>query len=444
MLSPRHTGLLLVALATVARLWLAFRWGALADEAYYWVWSRELALGYFDHPPGIAWLIAWAPPSAGWVRLPGIVLTSVGSGLLVDKARDPVLLAALLGVLPPLWLLGTLATPDAPLLGLWMIALAAVQRDRPGIAGGIAGIAVLAKYTALALLPLLLLGDPALRRDRRLWIGAGLGALCLAPHGVWSMAQGHPALAFQAEHGLGGDGLRWAGPLLVLGQQLGMGAGLLGLAALAWAGRGWRSDRLAWATSVPLVGFFALAALRAAPEANWPAPAWIGLALGLSQAHGRLRAAVQTGVWVALGLSLMAVAQVERPLVPLAVDPGARPHTGAAFARTAVKFVLPPGVEAHSEGAAGIEVLTERYQEAAWLRFHFGVDATVWPGCGRPSQLDGEAGGDAVLYLRPATGGPPGCVAETWDVAGRQRFAEHDPAARLAGTWDVIALERRR
>ena len=28
-----------------------------ADEAYYWLWSRHLAAGYFDHPPAIAWLI---------------------------------------------------------------------------------------------------------------------------------------------------------------------------------------------------------------------------------------------------------------------------------------------------------------------------------------------------------------------------------------------------
>ena len=28
-----------------------------ADEAYYWLWSKHLAAGYFDHPPMIAWLI---------------------------------------------------------------------------------------------------------------------------------------------------------------------------------------------------------------------------------------------------------------------------------------------------------------------------------------------------------------------------------------------------
>jgi hypothetical protein len=27
------------------------------DEAYYWLWSKHLAWGYFDHPPMIAWII---------------------------------------------------------------------------------------------------------------------------------------------------------------------------------------------------------------------------------------------------------------------------------------------------------------------------------------------------------------------------------------------------
>ena len=27
------------------------------DEAYYILWSNNLSLGYYDHPPMIAWLI---------------------------------------------------------------------------------------------------------------------------------------------------------------------------------------------------------------------------------------------------------------------------------------------------------------------------------------------------------------------------------------------------
>ncbi|MBS1982537.1 MAG: hypothetical protein JST16_00080 [Bdellovibrionales bacterium] len=41
----------------LVRLWLAGFGGIHPDEAYYWFWSRHLSLGYFDHPPMVAWLI---------------------------------------------------------------------------------------------------------------------------------------------------------------------------------------------------------------------------------------------------------------------------------------------------------------------------------------------------------------------------------------------------
>src|SRR5579862_2769325 len=48
-----------LAVLTGLRLLLAARFPLAPDEAYYWVWSRALAPGYFDHPPMIAlWIRA--------------------------------------------------------------------------------------------------------------------------------------------------------------------------------------------------------------------------------------------------------------------------------------------------------------------------------------------------------------------------------------------------
>src|SRR5690606_38864797 len=44
-------GLLLVRLIVTSQL------GFFADEAYYWVWSEDLAFGYYDHPPMVALFI---------------------------------------------------------------------------------------------------------------------------------------------------------------------------------------------------------------------------------------------------------------------------------------------------------------------------------------------------------------------------------------------------
>ena len=31
----------------------------LPDEAYYWLWSKNIALSYFDHPPLATWVLAF-------------------------------------------------------------------------------------------------------------------------------------------------------------------------------------------------------------------------------------------------------------------------------------------------------------------------------------------------------------------------------------------------
>ena len=52
----RNTVLTILAFTTL-RL-LAAAWTPLTfDEAYYWLWSRHLAFGYYDHPPMVALLI---------------------------------------------------------------------------------------------------------------------------------------------------------------------------------------------------------------------------------------------------------------------------------------------------------------------------------------------------------------------------------------------------
>lgn len=53
------TGLVLIIIATstAIRLWLGANLELHFDEAYYWYWSKNLQLAYFDHPPAVAWLI---------------------------------------------------------------------------------------------------------------------------------------------------------------------------------------------------------------------------------------------------------------------------------------------------------------------------------------------------------------------------------------------------
>src|SRR5262249_27935614 len=47
----------LVLVTLAGQLWYVSARELVPDEAYYWVWSRHLALSYFDHPPMVAYLI---------------------------------------------------------------------------------------------------------------------------------------------------------------------------------------------------------------------------------------------------------------------------------------------------------------------------------------------------------------------------------------------------
>ena len=82
---------LLIAALTAMRLVYAGALDLRTDEAYYWTWSKESALAFLDHPPGIAWLIRFGTAIFGdtrlGVRFGGIVAMLVTQLLLADIVR---------------------------------------------------------------------------------------------------------------------------------------------------------------------------------------------------------------------------------------------------------------------------------------------------------------------------------------------------------------------
>src|ERR1700749_266975 len=115
--------LALVALRLVAAFWTPITF----DEAYYWMWSKALAGGYYDHPPMVALVIRAGTLIAGdtefGVRLVSILLALPMSyavfrsaAILFGGARVAATAAILLNV-TLMAAAGTLiVTPDSPLL----------------------------------------------------------------------------------------------------------------------------------------------------------------------------------------------------------------------------------------------------------------------------------------------------------------------------------------
>jgi 4-amino-4-deoxy-L-arabinose transferase-like glycosyltransferase len=390
------------------------------DETYYWEWSRNLAFGYFDHPPVLAWLIragtmVFGDTSFG-VRVLSIVAGSGCALAVAFMARSlggdaSARLAALLFTVIPLVAAGAvLATPDAPMLCAIAWALYAVLRalglparaqdeDAPAtgsqstrwwlIAGVAMGFAMASKYTSV-LIPVSVLAAfvAHAKLQNRFgqagpYIAVAVAALVLAPVLAWNAMNDWVSFRFQLSHGLGAPR---GGVLGALNRELELIGGQIGLLspilfyfvmralrdALRFSEEGFRLI-LGLVAAIPLA-FFMYSATRRSVEANWPALAWISAVVLLASdlPHSpRMRAWLGRGIVLAAALSAIVYVHVIVPIIPL---PAPRDQVAKAFGWPLVAATVErkraqvrqrPGFE-----TAPIFIGAERYQDASEVAFH--------------------------------------------------------------------------
>ena len=247
--------------------------------------------------------------------------------------------------------------------------------------------------------------------------------------------------------GLAGPPLQLLGQLGVLTPPLGAvcAAWLVGSGRRVFAGMADRTERLAWWTSAPVVALFCLAAVGGPPEAHWPAPAWIGVGLGVTHGSRRLVDSAWIASWIGLFASIGLALHGTTPLARLPVDPATRLTEGAVLADVVGRWALPEGVAAWEERVVEASpVLTERYQEAALIHWHLGIPAVKAPGCGRPDQYDLWAAPPLpprALFVKPATSGTLLCTDDRYDKRGPHRLRGEDRVGRLVGIWDLWELD---
>jgi 4-amino-4-deoxy-L-arabinose transferase-like glycosyltransferase len=207
--SVRNTALTvaaLVLLRLVGAVWTPLTF----DEAYYWIWSKHLAFGYYDHPPGVALVIRLGTMIAGDTEL-GVRLVSILLALPMSFAvyRTAEILfggkrlAATATILLNVTLMaavGTLiVTPDSPLLAassFVLFFLAKVLESGRGAwwlaVGAAVGLALLSKYTALLFGPAILIwliSAPNLRRwliSPWLYLGGLVALIVFSPVILWN------------------------------------------------------------------------------------------------------------------------------------------------------------------------------------------------------------------------------------------------------------------
>ena len=205
----RNTALTILAL-TAVRL-VAAAWTPLTfDEAYYWLWSKHLAGGYYDHPPMVALVIRAGTMIAGDTEL-GVRLASVllalpmsywiyrTASILFGGIRVAATAALLINVTLMAAVGTMIVTPDAPLLvaaSFVLFCLAKLVESGRGVwwlaVGAAAGVALLSKYTALffgpAILVWLLATPPQRHWLATSWpyLGGLVAAAVFAPVILWN------------------------------------------------------------------------------------------------------------------------------------------------------------------------------------------------------------------------------------------------------------------
>ncbi len=438
--------LVFLAVLAVVRVVLAKVPGLAADEAYYWVWGQQLDLGYYDHPPLVAWLIRASTTLLGDSEL-GVralcVLLGVGAvALLGISSRRPWITTLACASLPLFALGGLLATPDVPLLFGWALCLAGLVRGGRWwlLAGLGAGVAILGKHTGLMLLPLMLLARPKELRSPWPWLGLGVTLLVLLPHVAWLAQHDWITLRFQAGHGLGvgqesADAIPGLSGLgIFLAGQVGLVSPLLFACFVAYWAVGWMDRgvlRLWWLLSFPVFAFFAVASVFQPAEANWPAPAYLAASVGLAHLSARWRRVAWVGIGFAAVTSGLLTVHALRPLWPLPKDPTLSLVGGEVLGQAVQAWGIEP-------------VYTTRYQEASWIRFYGGVHAEPLPGVGRVSQYDlwpPHPEPEHALFVRPWRRTPPHKTQEWWrDREGPNTVVAPDALLRRAGRWQVYEL----
>jgi 4-amino-4-deoxy-L-arabinose transferase-like glycosyltransferase len=305
----------LLILTSVNLLFLALRYlyilfypiDLAPDEALYWEYSRRPDISYYSKPPLVGYLIALSTAFLGnteigvrfFPPLFAFVLSFVVYRFTLELYRDPK--KALMASLLPHFLIGPsmnaiLMTIDAPFiffysLSLWLLWKAMTTASRLWwISAGISSaLALLSKYTAVFLIPTLLLFKPRLLRVREFWMFTALLFLAFVPLVLWNAMNdfvGFKHLFFLAGAKDSNKGFTIAHFLEFLGGQL----AILSVIPFFFMAYGWyrsirngkRQDQFLTAATLPVVLFFALLSLKTEVYANWSAfPYMAGIILAV-------------------------------------------------------------------------------------------------------------------------------------------------------------------
>src|SRR5690606_16642579 len=173
----------------------------LLDEAYYWYYSQNLAWGYFDHPPMVAWMIRLGStlfPAELGVRFISCILYPINILLLwtlIDHPRKEkyTFLFCVLAFSPTLLqAYGFFTLPDTALLFFTSLFLLVYKRfltettwPNTILLGLLMAAMMYSKYHGILVILFVLFSNLGLALNKRAWISVIIALICFLPHLEW-------------------------------------------------------------------------------------------------------------------------------------------------------------------------------------------------------------------------------------------------------------------
>jgi hypothetical protein len=263
----------------------------IADEAYYWVYSKFPAWGYFDHPPMIAILIkcgyALFQNEFG-VRLICALMSTLTILIAesLTERKNPFLFYTIVLSIGALQITGFLAVPDTPLLFFTAFYFYSFRYYLKNF--NVKGTLLFAlsitllfytKYHGLLIVLFSVLSNIKLITRRQSWLAAFSVIVLYAPHILWQWEHNWISFRYHLfESNVNPYKFSYTTDYL-LGQLLLAGplAGLILLPAAILYTTRTETERALKFTMVGIYLLFFISSFRGKVEANWPMPVLIPL-----------------------------------------------------------------------------------------------------------------------------------------------------------------------
>ena len=261
------------------------------DEAYYWIYSKYLAWGYFDHPPMIALLVksgyALFPNESG-VRLFSLLL-NVLSLVIIEKLltnKNQFLFYAIACSIAVLQLAGFTAVPDVPLIFFTALFFLCYKRfmEKQSLQNILLlGLAITflfyTKYHAVLIVLFTMLSNLKLLRKPGFYFVGLIALLLYLPHLYWQWQ--HDWVSFRYHlfesnvdpYKFSYTAEFLAGQLLIAGPIAGF---ILLPAAFLYKSKNSTERGMKWTMTCFYIFFF-LSSFRGKVEPNWTSPALVPL-----------------------------------------------------------------------------------------------------------------------------------------------------------------------